>query len=198
MASPLFSLTIARSGLRLELRVNQHKGRPRLRLHIYEGEDSRRDRTVWLSHEPTDRISEIVESLPDTHASDLTEDFKTQLLADPDEATSAQDTAARGDSSLFEPTDVMMSEVDALSGRERQAPSPFNPTESLRDCAASNEQQKRKRSSAAEQDEAAPCMKEVCVAARLESDQACLERDKAVEQLAKLRASLKSCRARGR
>jgi hypothetical protein len=180
----LLALSIEHRNLKLELRVNTFKGKPRIRFSVYRG-TTRLEPQEWLSVDATARLDQILASPHGVQASELTEEFKARLLeireggdapadAAPGDGTAAQgaglfDLLAQG-AGLFEPVDVVMAEVVVLADRRRQVPDRFEPSVTLRDQA--NAQQRRKRLATAEHDEAAPCKRPLCAAARLERDQA--------------------------
>lgn len=160
VARPLAELA-ARSGLRLQLKVQERKGQRRLRLYTFDaGASGARRLKPWLSHDPTRRVGDLVAALHgEVEESDLTDSFKGALLG-----AIIDDHSC--DEGLFEPVTVMLSEVGALASRNRHAPTRFEPNEKLRNQALG-----QRRALAAE----TVCMRADCVATRAENARLTME-----------------------
>ena len=116
-AEALKTLTIERTGLTLELRVQQHKQRRRLRLYaIYQ---DRAVRKPWLSHDPADRVSDILNSTAgDVLESDLTDEFKLVLLSDIDAVEEVAASTSMEAASSTEAANVATASTDGFGGLE--------------------------------------------------------------------------------
>ena len=88
----LTKLTVERTGLELELKVQQNKKRRRMRLIVNDGSS----RKPWLSHDPAARVSDIVTTMGgDVLESDLTDAFKDALLTDVNADAPSEDSPSR-------------------------------------------------------------------------------------------------------